>query len=120
LGESTATIVWGALYEHGLADGALLWNTVPWHPPQDGPYTNRRPTVQEIAAGTRLLSQLVAALPVGLPTFAIGQIAELGLGSLGTLPTALRHPANGGAAIFRSQIAEAARLLANRHSLTHG
>src|SRR6187402_973374 len=64
LKEPTATIVWQALHGHGLAERTLLWNTVPWHPSREDPFSNRGPTAQEIAVGDHGLDAYLAAPPV--------------------------------------------------------
>src|SRR4051812_49847968 len=47
--EASATIVQRVLAELGLEDDVLLWNVVPTHPHEpDRPYTNRRPSREEV------------------------------------------------------------------------
>ena len=51
--EASATIVHRVLAELGLEDDVLLWNVVPTHPHEpDRPYTNRRPTRDEVEASS--------------------------------------------------------------------
>src|SRR5688572_32519684 len=55
--EASATIVHRVLAELELEENVLLWNLVPTHPHLPGrPWTNRRPTRGEIAAGRPFLS----------------------------------------------------------------
>jgi uracil-DNA glycosylase len=92
--EATATIVRAVLAELGLADAVLAWNVVPTHP--GDARSNRRPTMGEIAAGSRFLRALLR----GRTVVPVGRIAEAALGVSG-----VRHPARGGAAAFREGLA---------------
>ena len=75
----------------------VLWNTVPHHPHAPGaPLSNRRPTVAEIAAGSRFAERLLALLQPAI-VVAVGRVAE---GVLGNRAVYVRHPANGGGAAF--------------------
>lgn len=108
--EPTATIVWRALYEHGLAEHTLLWNLFPWHPhPAGAPLRNRAPDRDEQALGLEVLRDLIAALPQRVTVAAVGRIAQAGLATAGVDSPALRHPSNGGAPAFRSQLADLAQ-----------
>jgi uracil-DNA glycosylase family 4 len=89
--EATATIVREVLTELGLAETVLAWNVVPTHPGDTS--SNRRPTANEIAAGSRFLH----AMARGRAVIPVGRIAEAALGHAG-----VRHPARGGAAAFRA------------------
>lgn len=111
--EPSATIVWGALHQHGLAERTVLWNAFAWHPhePGDG-QTNRKPTKDELEAGKDVLIELVKSFD-GVPIVAVGRTAELLLEKLGIQADGcIRHPANGGAIEFRKGIAEWARAAA--------
>src|SRR5207253_2473631 len=56
--EATATVVHGVLAELGIED-VLLWNVVPTHPHEPGrPYTNRRPTRDEVISSSHLLGSI--------------------------------------------------------------
>ena len=77
------------LAELGLEDDVLLWNVVPTHPHEPGrPYTNRRPTRDEVESSSRFLD-LVAA---GRHVIAVGRLAESVTGA-----PYVRHPSHGGA-----------------------
>ena len=100
--EPSATIVWGALHEHGLAEHAILFNAVPWHPEgSKGGLSNRTPTSKEKEIGVPYLRRLLDLFE-GVPVAALGNIASDNLKELGISHTKLRHPANGGATIFRN------------------
>jgi uracil-DNA glycosylase len=93
--ESTATIVHRTLLELGLEEDVLLWNVVPTHP--GSATSNRRPTADEIGAGTpfaRALARTRTVVPVG-------RVAERALGVTG-----IRHPSHGGAREFRAGLVE--------------
>jgi uracil-DNA glycosylase len=97
--EATATIVQGALADLGIAADVLLWNLVPTHPHAPGrPGSNRPPTHGEIAAAR----PFVDALATGRQLLAVGRLAARELRC-----EAVRHPSHGGAAAFRSGLAEA-------------
>jgi uracil-DNA glycosylase len=92
--EASATIVHRVLAELGLEESVLLWNLVPTHPHQPGrPDSNRRPTRAEIEAARPFLDELA----LGRRVIAVGRLAEAVLGI-----EAVRHPAHGGSADFRS------------------
>ena len=102
--EPSATTVWGALYELGVAEHAVLWNAFPWHPHKPGNLqTNRAPTPAERETGVPVLEALLAAFPRAR-VFAVGRTAEASLRDAGHEAEALRHPSMGGAALFRSQL----------------
>jgi hypothetical protein len=105
--EPSGTVVWGAL--GGDARGALLWNSFPWHPfGARGPLSNRTPEKGLVAANLHVLERLLAETG-GAQVFAVGRTACAALAELGLAATALRHPAHGGAGIFRRQLQEAVR-----------
>jgi uracil-DNA glycosylase len=108
--EPSATIIWGALHQHGLAERTILWNAFAWHPhePGDG-LTNRKPTKKELDDGKDVLQELVSTFS-GVPIVAVGRTSEETLAGLG-IPTdgQVRHPANGGATECRQGIAQWAR-----------
>jgi hypothetical protein len=108
--EPSATIVWGALHQHGLADRTILWNAFAWHPhePGDG-LTNRKPTKQELDAGKEVLQELLRTFS-GVPIVAVGRTSEFTLTGMGIpMDGQIRHPANGGATECRHGIANWAR-----------
>ena len=103
--EPSGTIVHGVLDDLGAERRVVLWNTVPAHPHLAGsPLSNRRPTREEIAAGTRFVERLYAILAPRL-LVGVGRIA------CAALPAAhyVRHPAQSGATAFRSGMRELLR-----------
>jgi uracil-DNA glycosylase len=100
--EPSATIVWEELNKYQVADRTILFNAVPWHPEgKDGPLTNRAPNADEIKAGQACLSLFFECFPA-LPVMALGTIADESLNRLSIEHTKIRHPANGGAPLFRA------------------
>jgi hypothetical protein len=107
--EPSATIVWGTLFNLQVADRVVMWNALPFHPHRLGdPLSNRTPTDHEIEKhGLPFLEALMSCFP-GVPIVAVGKKAEGLLSRLGKTPMAcVRHPANGGATKFRTQLGEA-------------
>jgi len=100
--EPSGSVVWDAL--GGDARGALLWNTFPWHPfgPR-GPLSNRTPERSLVTGNLHVLERLLAEVS-GARVLAVGRTACAALGELGLDAPALRHPAHGGAGLFRSQL----------------
>ncbi len=103
--EPTATIVWSELVRFNLTHKTILWNSFPWHPykKQSGFLSNRTPNPLERRVGREVLNYLIAQFP-NVSLLAIGrqaqqQLAEIGISSIG-----LRHPAHGGARLFRNQL----------------
>jgi uracil-DNA glycosylase family 4 len=91
--EASATIVHRVLAEIGLEEDVLLWNVVPTHPHEPGrPYTNRRPTRDEVESSSHFLECVVR----GRRVIAVGRLAEAVTGA-----PKVRHPAHGGATAFR-------------------
>lgn len=106
--EPSGSIVWGAL--GGDARGALLWNTFPWHPyAAKGPLSNRTPERGLVAANLDVLEALLAEVGGGARVLAVGRTAQAALAMLGVEAPALRHPAHGGAVVFRRQLQEQRR-----------
>ena len=105
--EPSGSVVWGAL--GGDPRGVLLWNAFPWHPydakAAQGPLSNRTPERRLLTGNLHVLEELLAATP-GARMIAVGRTAQTALGLLGVEAPALRHPAYGGAAIFRRQLAD--------------
>ena len=92
--EASATIVHRVLAELGIEEDVLLWNVVPTHPHQpDRPYTNRRPTRDEVEISALYLEDAVSNRRV----VAVGRLAEQATGA-----PYVRHPSHGGAAEFRA------------------
>jgi len=109
--EPTATIVWGELLKIGmLPNEFVLWNAFPWHSfdPHRGPLSNRMPNKSEQLSGRHVLKvflELFACEQI----VALGKIADAQLKQLGVNAQCVRHPASGGAKLFRQQIAKIVR-----------
>ena len=100
--EPSGSIVWDAL--GGEARGALLWNSFPWHPyGARGPLSNRTPERSLVAANLHVLERLLAET-ASAQVLAVGRTAQGALAEIGVEAPALRHPAHGGAEIFRQQL----------------
>jgi uracil-DNA glycosylase len=109
--EPTATIVWGALLKTGvLPDQFVLWNAFPWHSfdPRRGPLSNRMPNKSEQLSGRPVLQAFLELFPCE-QIVALGKIAGAQLEQLGVNAHCVRHPASGGAKLFRQQIARIVR-----------
>jgi hypothetical protein len=105
--EPTATIVWGVLLKIGvLPDEFVLWNAFPWHSfePRRGLLSNRMPNKPEQISGRAVL-RIFLELFSCEQIVALGKIAAAQLEQLGVNPHCVRHPASGGAKLFRQQIA---------------
>jgi uracil-DNA glycosylase len=105
--EPTATIVWGTLLQLGLKpDQFVLWNAFPWHSfdPRHGRLSNRMPNNSERAAGLPVLKGFLELFPCDR-VVALGRIAAAQLEELDVNLHCVRHPASGGARLFRQQIA---------------
>ena len=95
--EATATIVHRVLAELGIENDVLLWNVVPTHPHRPyRPYTNRRPTRDEVESSARFLEGVAP----GRLVIAVGRLAEEATGA-----PYVRHPSHGGAGAFRAGLA---------------
>ena len=112
--EPTATIVW----EHLLASGLdpysfIIWNSLPWHPfnPEKGMLSNRTPKDSELAAGRKILKVVIDMVQPST-IIAVGEKAAIQMEELGVPYKKVRHPANGGAKLFRQQISEILNLRA--------
>src|SRR5436190_20902329 len=106
--EPTATIVWVALLRLGLKpDQFVLWNAFPWHSfdPHCGMLSNRTPNESETSTGLPVLKAFLKLFPCK-QVVALGKIAAAQLQKLGVNAHCVRHPASGGARLFRAQIAE--------------
>ncbi|HEY2143714.1 MAG TPA: uracil-DNA glycosylase [Candidatus Udaeobacter sp.] len=104
--EPTATIVWGTLLRLGLKpDEFVLWNAFPWHSfdSRRGMLSNRMPNKSERAAGLPVLRSFLDLFPCD-QIVALGKIAAAQLQEIGMNVHCVRHPASGGAKLFREQI----------------
>lgn len=101
--EPSGSIVWDAL--GGEPDGVLLWNSFPWHPPgAAGPLSNRTPERSLFLANLHVLERLLEELG-SARIVAVGRTSQATLAALGVEAPAVRHPAHGGAGLFRQQLA---------------
>ena len=101
--EPSGSVVWDAL--GGEVRGALVWNVFPWHPygPR-GPLSNRTPERSLVAANLHVLERLLAEVGPAARVLAVGRTSQAALETLGVEAPALRHPAHGGAGLFRQQM----------------
>lgn len=100
--EPSGSVVWGAL--GGQARGVLLWNAFPWHPwGKPGPLSNRTPEPGLWKENLHVLERLLEEIGEAR-VLAVGRTAQAALAVLGVEAPALRHPAHGGAAVFRDQL----------------
>lgn len=108
--ELSASIVWKALAAWSRP-APMAWPVYPNHPFRAGDgATNRAPRPAEVRAGTPIVLELIQAL--GIRTvLAVGRKAQGALASAGVDSVAIRHPAQGGAAVFARQLAEQRVLL---------
>src|SRR5213593_3573134 len=104
--EPTATIVWSSLLGLGLKpEEFVLWNAFPWHSfnPRRGLLSNRMPNKSERSAGLAVFKAFLDLFPcdeiVALGNVAVSQLKEMNVECQG-----VRHPASGGAKLFREQI----------------
>ena len=105
--EPTATIVWSTLLRLGLKpEQFVLWNAFPWHSfdPRRGMLSNRMPNKSERAAGLSVLEAFLDLFPCN-EIVALGNVAASQLKELSAEIHQVRHPASGGAKLFRQQIA---------------
>ncbi len=106
MSEPTATIMWKALYNLEIDPyKTVLWNALSWHPynPDQGLLSNRTPTDSELEAGFPSLRTFLDLFP-GRKIIAVGRKCEQVLDEFGSSYIPVRHPANGGAPKFRSQL----------------
>jgi len=104
--EPTATIVWGTFLHLGLKpDQFVLWNAFPWHSfdSRRGMLSNRMPNKSERAAGLPVLKAFLELFSRD-QVVALGKIAAAQLEGLNVNAHCIRHPASGGAKLFRQQI----------------
>ncbi len=104
--EPTATIVWSTLLKLGLKpEQFVLWNAFPWHSfdPRRGLLSNRTPNKSEQSAGLSVLKAFLDLFPRD-EVVALGNVAASQLKELNVETRRVRHPASGGARLFRQQI----------------
>ena len=113
--ERSAAVIWSEIERAGKPFEVVLWNAFPWHPyladeggsgkGPCGPSSNRKPRLPEVAQGRAVMEALRRCFPRKLQVFAVGKVAEDALARWETIDCAgyIRHPAQGGEALFRSQ-----------------
>ena len=112
--ERSAAVIWSEIERAGKPFGVVLWNAFPWHPYLDdeagregpcGPSSNRKPRLAEVAQGRRAFDALLGCFTRRLDVFAVGKVAENALQRWDEARCAgyVRHPAQGGEALFRAQ-----------------
>ncbi|MGQ5640131.1 MULTISPECIES: uracil-DNA glycosylase [unclassified Streptomyces] len=83
----------------------IFWPVYPHHPHAPGNLaTNRTPRAEEITAGTPVALALAEAFRV-TTIVAVGRKAQNALARNGVAAEAVRHPAQGGARVFATQLA---------------
>jgi len=101
MSEITAKVVWDTIFE--LNEPVLLWNTVMVQPTAKDDYHNRSPRRSEVLAFRDVLKEVLYHFrPEKI--FAVGRVAEKTLKEIGTNAKYVRHPAHGGARIFRETV----------------
>ena len=113
--ERSAAVIWSEIERAGRPFEVVLWNAFPWHPYRAdggdaasgpcGPSSNRKPRLGEVAEGRRAFDALLRCFTRRLEVFAVGKVAEDALARWGGAECAgyIRHPAQGGEKLFRSQ-----------------
>ena len=104
--EPTATIVWSTLLTLGLKpEQFVLWNAFPWHSfdPGRGMLSNRMPNKSERSAGLSVLKAFLDLFRCN-EIVALGNVAASQLKELNVESHRVRHPASGGAKLFRQEI----------------
>jgi hypothetical protein len=104
--EPTATIVWSTLLRLRLKpEQFVLWNAFPWHSfnPARGMLSNRMPNKSERSAGLAVFKAFLDLFPCD-EIVALGNVAASQLKELNVESHRVRHPASGGAKLFRQQI----------------
>jgi uracil-DNA glycosylase len=120
--EPTATIVWSLLLRLGLKPQQfVLWNACPWHSfdPRRGMLSNRMPTQKEQSAGLSVLKAFLDLFPCD-EIVALGNVAASQLKELNVESHRVRHPASGGAKLFRQQIEKIVKEVGQRGSRVVG
>lgn len=109
--EPTDSVVWNAMLEANIDPyEVVLWNIFPFHPFKgDDGLTNRTPTQDELDQGWTYTKQLLSLFP-DAHILGIGQKSSLTLEAYGVdVQATLRHPANGGAGLYKQQFREFAK-----------
>jgi hypothetical protein len=113
--ERSAAVIWSEIERAGKPFEVVLWNAFPWHPylAEDGeakagpcgPSSNRKPRTPEVAQGRAVMEALLGCFTQRLKVFAVGKVAQDALARWESVECAgyIRHPAQGGEALFRAQ-----------------
>ncbi|BDZ52207.1 hypothetical protein GCM10025867_44480 [Frondihabitans sucicola] len=103
LWEASSRVVWKTL-SGWSGPVPVSWPVYPHHPFVAGDrHTNRTPRPAEVRAGAPVVLELIRAL--GDPrVVAVGRKAQGALAAAGVAAEAVRHPAQGGAALFEQQV----------------
>ncbi|MER6227407.1 uracil-DNA glycosylase [Streptomyces sp900105755] len=105
LWEASSTVVWRTVATL-RGPVPMFWPVYPNHPHEPGrPDTNRPPRASEIAQGTPIALALSAAFRIQT-IVAVGRKAQEALARNGVEALPVRHPAQGGARIFATQLAQ--------------
>jgi hypothetical protein len=101
--EASSRVVWKTLAGWS-GPLPLSWPVYPHHPFAPGDrHTNRTPRPAEVRAGAPVVLELARALG-DPPLVAVGRKAQGALAANGVAAEAVRHPAQGGAALFEQQV----------------
>lgn len=102
--EPTATVVWQAILQSGFDPRKIvIWNAFPWHPYVKGNIlSNRTPGQDEMERGVEILRDLLDLFNFKT-VVGVGKKSEKLLLEAQINNIAVRHPANGGATLFRKQ-----------------
>jgi uracil-DNA glycosylase len=98
--ERSGTIVWQAF---GGRQDCVLWNAFPWHPFDEEPLTNRKPTQHELDSAIPIL-RCILSLFEAAQVLAIGRVSEAQLLKLGVHAPYIRHPSHGGKSRFVASV----------------
>lgn len=98
--EKTATIIWEVIrLRKSESFVPLMWNAFPFHPYNQTPNSNRKPSENEITLGLTIVNQLKEIFEITNDNiYAIGRVAQHQLGL--PLEKYIRHPSYGGKADF--------------------
>lgn len=106
--EPTDSVVWNAMLDANMDPyEVVLWNIFPFHPYKvDNGLTNRTPTKEELDQGWAYTSELMKLFP-DAQILGVGQKSSQTLQDYGVnVQATLRHPANGGAGLYKQQFKE--------------
>lgn len=96
--EASATMVWGTI--RNIEPLPLLWNAFQFHPFHvENPLSNRVPTSEELAIGSRFIGRLMRLFDFE-QVVAIGNQAASSLTKMGIAHEKVRHPSMAGKAEF--------------------